>query len=172
MNVDVIDSTFDLPAASAPASAAPAAPAAPAAVTLALSMIVVSSIAYELFAVFSSSLSAPARMSAGDLGLAPDDGEIEISSSIWNSPPRSASAERIGSGTCVSLAKATGDVVARGAGAPPSANIGLLGSSCRPSATALCQTSPWPLVTAYSSDATVSNADGLLCCAWISSSLK
>jgi hypothetical protein len=38
-------------------------------------------------AVFSSSDSAPARMSAGDFGFAPDVGEIEISSSIWNSRP-------------------------------------------------------------------------------------
>ena len=28
------------------------------------------------------------------------------------------------------------------------ANIGLFGSSCRPSATAFCHTSPWPWLTA------------------------
>jgi hypothetical protein len=159
-------------------------------------------------AVFSSSLCAPARMSIGDFGFAPDVGEIEISSSSLKSMPLSspsagatssgtggraicsglssggiandgASAAAVGAPSFLADAAATAPAAAALAAAaaaaaplPPSANIGLFGSSWRPSATAFCHTSPWPCDTEYSSAATVSNADGLLCCAWISSSFR
>ena len=125
-------------------AAAPAAAATPAAGSFTVRSGSKSLADTAAFAVFSSSDSAPARMSAGDLGAAPDDGEIEISSSIWKSSEDSAFADAAASASRV-VATCPAP---RAGGAPPSANIGLFGSSWRPSVTAFCHTSPCPPVTA------------------------
>src|SRR5690606_32737851 len=86
----------------------------------------------------------------------PEVGEIEMSSSSWKS------SGSFGAGAVACVGSKSVDATEnddeseyegageRGAaeGVPPSANIGLFGSSWRPSATAFCQTSPWPWLTA------------------------
>ena len=115
-------------------------------------------------------------MAAGVLGSAtPEVGESEMSSSRLKSSAEAVRGSGLSSGgtekTCVSelaLASSPRDVsvaTVEAAMPPASAKSGLLGSSWRPSAIAFCQTSPWPPDTEYNSLATVSKAEGLLCCA-------
>jgi hypothetical protein len=108
-------------------------------------------------------------MSAGDFAACAASGVIEISPSL--NAGAACSGERVAARAGATDVASRG-VTAAGAAAGPSWNIGFDGSSWRPSVTALCQTSPCPWLTAKSSEATVSNACGLLCCEWISSSFR
>jgi hypothetical protein len=126
-------------AANAPASAAVAAPAASAADVRGRSATGAADF------VRSSASSAPARISAGDFGLAPDVGEIEISSSMMLSSGLSACSigcTSRGGSTGADATVSTTRFSPGTGGTPPSLNIGLFGSSWRPSATAFCHTSP------------------------------
>ena len=168
---DVTVSAPDFAAANAPAAPAATAPAtpAPAAFVCSTAASIARLTAFDAEWVdFCSASSAPARMSAGVLVVAPDVGEIEISSSsrksITLSSPMSGAAgagdgpgcaERgsafvshdVVSAAASMPAPAVAAAAAAAAALPPSLNIGLDGSSWRPSATAFCQVSPCPCDT-------------------------
>src|SRR5260221_11699154 len=101
-------------------------------------------------------------MASEDSAAAPEDGEIEISSSIWYSRPRPLSAAAFATSAAAPPDIASGCTSAVAPRVPPSPDIGVVGSGWPPGATALCHLPPSPLDTQKSFPGPASNAHGVL----------
>ena len=183
--VDVNDSMPDFPVAAAPAMAAPATPAAPKPSARVLSMSD-STALVEALAVRSSSDCAPARMSAGDFGMARRRRrdrdllvhlEVEAPIGCGHRARRDVDLRQVGrkghrTGARSGRSSSGGHrgPLHRSAAFGEHRVVGIeLAAQCHRLLPDIALSAGRPS-TARS--ATVSNAEGLLCCAWISRSLR